>query len=48
MNPRRVLPWLPVVREIVGLIQMAVEAGRRRRAKRRRECETIKRLGVDS
>lgn len=48
MNPRRVLSWLPVIREVAGLIQMAVEAGRRRRARRRRERETVKRLGMDS
>lgn len=34
MSPGTILQWVPVIRELAGLIQMAVEAGRKRRARR--------------
>jgi hypothetical protein len=47
MNPRGILAWLPVIREVADLIRMAVEAGRKRRARRRAERAAVKRMGLD-
>jgi hypothetical protein len=35
MNPKKVVAWLPVIREVVGLVQTIVDNVRERRAKRR-------------